>query len=100
MGDLQSSEPTQGIDISRVRSEFRSKMKSEMRKFPVRGKRSVDQFIYSSNYMDNPREEEGSIKSLIKVYKDSYELLKEERKHLAVKAKEGLEQSWMYGHYH
>lgn len=52
-------------------------MKSEMRKFPVRGKRTVDQFIYSSNYMDNPREDEGSIKSLIKVYKDSYEQLKE-----------------------
>ena len=48
-------------------------MKSEMRKFPMRGKRTVDQFIYPSNYMENPREEENSIKSLIKVYKDSYE---------------------------
>lgn len=65
-------------------------MKSEMRKFPVRGKRSADQFIYSSNCKDASREDEGSIERLINIYKDNYKQLKEERKQEVVKAKEGL----------
>lgn len=75
-------------------------MKSEMRKFPMRGKRSADQFIYSSNCMETPREEEGSIERLIHIYRDNYKQMKEERKREAVQAKEGLELSWMYEHYH
>lgn len=71
-----------------------------MRKFPMRGKRSVDQFIHTSNCMETPKEEDNSIERLINIYKDNYNLMREERKHLAVKAKEGLEKSWMYEHYH
>lgn len=99
-GDLQEVDSKQRIDISRAKSDFRSKMRSEMRKFPMRSKRSVDQFMQTSNYMETPKEEENSIERLINLYKDSYKVMKEERKHQAVKAKEGLEKSWMYEHYH
>jgi hypothetical protein len=40
--------------------EYKDKMKSEMKRFPIKGKRSADEFIVLSNDRGTPRDEKSN----------------------------------------